>query len=375
VTPADGLAAHVVVGRGGFRLDTAVEAAAGQVLAVLGPNGAGKTSLLRALAGLLPLSAGRISLGGEVWDDAATGAFTPALRRRAALVFQDHRLFPHLSVLDNVAFGVRAAGAGTRAARRQAAGWLDRLGLTALAAHRPRELSGGQSQRVALARALASAPRLLLLDEPLASLDVRARQQVRGELRNHLRDFAGPCLVVTHDPLEALALADTIMVLEAGRTVQLGAPALLASRPATRYVAAVMGLNLYAGTLADPGTGRIDLDGGGVLHAALDPRPRGARVLAAVAPSAITVHSRRPPPGAPGTTWQGVVGDLELLVDRVRVSVAGPPDAVVTLPPAAVSTLELTAGREVWLQVKTADVLGYPDPHPGSTTEVPGRRP
>jgi molybdate transport system ATP-binding protein len=184
---------------------------------VLGPNGAGKTTLLRALAGLLALSGGAIRVGADVWDDAAAGVFLPAVERAAGIVFQDYRLFPHLSVLDNVAFSARARRVPRRQARQEAAQWLDRMDLADLADRRPAKLSGGQAQRVALARALATEPRLLLLDEPLAALDVEARLELRAELARHLADFPGPTVLVTHDSEDTARLAGRVLHLAAGR--------------------------------------------------------------------------------------------------------------------------------------------------------------
>jgi len=365
-----GLAADVVVERGAFRLEAAIAVAPGQVLAVLGPNGAGKTTLLRTLAGLGALAEGVITVAGRTWDDARAGVFVPAAERGVGLVFQDYRLFPHLTVLDNVAFAARARGAARRIARRDAAGWLDQLGAGALAGRRPAELSGGQAQRVALARALASDPALLLLDEPLAALDARTRLAVRSELRAHLTGFAGPTVLVTHDPLEAMVLADRIVVLEGGRVVQQGAPAEVARRPATDYVAHLMGLNLYAGELV-PGPGQaVALDGGGTLYAAGHgdqgadgdrdaPIGVGGRVLVVVAPSAISLHPREPVAGSPRNTWTGVVAGLELLTDRVRVAVVGTPPALVDVTPAAVAELHLAPGQRVWLTVKATEVVAY----------------
>ena len=175
---------------GMLHVELDVEVADGEVLAVLGPNGAGKSTLLRVLAGLLAPDGGRVEVDGEPWDDVAAGVHLPPHRRRLGMVFQDHLLFPHLSVADNVAFGLRTRGAGRREARAVAAEWLARVELADLGGRRPGELSGGQAQRVALARALAGEPALLLLDEPLSALDARTRLTVRAELRRHLGEFA-----------------------------------------------------------------------------------------------------------------------------------------------------------------------------------------
>ena len=370
--PRARLLATLIVQRGGFRLEADLDVAAGEVLAVLGPNGAGKTTLLRALAGLLALTGGAIRVGADVWDDATAGVFLPAVERAAGIVFQDYRLFPHLSVRDNVAFPARARRVPRRQARQEAGQWLDRMDLADLADRRPAQLSGGQAQRVALARALASDPRILLLDEPLAALDARTRLEIRGELRRHLAAFDGPTVLVTHDPLEALVLADRILVLEAGHVVQEGAPATVARRPATEYVARLVGLNLYPGTITDRATRRIDLDSGGTLYAAghdpaSDPaeaavRPMpGTRMLVALSPSAVSLHTHPPDPGSARNTWSGVIAGMELLTDRVRVAVEAEPPALVDVTPAAVAELDLSPGRQVWLTAKATEVIAYPD--------------
>ncbi len=359
----------------------------GEVLAVLGPNGAGKSTLLRALAGLLPLSEGRVELAGPsdrtVLDSPADGVFVPVERRGVGVVFADHRLFPHLSVRDNVAYPARVAGLGRRQARAEADGWISRFGLGPLAGRRPGQLSGGQAQRVALARALARDPLLLLLDEPMAALDARTRIEVRAELRRHLDGYAGPTLLVTHDPVDALVLADRVLVLEGGRVVQEGTPAQVARRPATEYVARLVGLNLYPGVLEDPVRGRVLLDAGGVLEAAGagagDPQDpdvavpplagagRGVAVLVAVPPSAIAVHPVRPGAGSPRNVWEATVTGLEQLADRVRVAFDGAPPALADITPAALAELRLAPGTRVWLSVKATEVAGYPAGPPTST--------
>src|SRR5450631_1174402 len=252
------------VERGSFHLAVDLFVAPGEVLGVLGPNGAGKTTLLRALSGLEALSTGSIHLGPLTLDDAATDTFVPTQRRPVGLVFQSYRLFPHLDVRDNVAYAPRVQGAGRRQARATADTWLERLDLSALATRRPHQISGGQAQQVALARALAADPRFLLLDEPLSALDARTRLDVRARLRSHLEQFTGPVLIITHDPLEAMIMADRLLVIENGRVVQQGTPAQVAAQPATQYVAQLVGLNLYGGAV-DPVNGIVHLTGGGTL--------------------------------------------------------------------------------------------------------------
>jgi len=371
MTPPDGLRADVTVDRATFRLDVHVEVEPGQILAVLGPNGSGKTTLLRALAGLMALTAGRIMVGHQIWDAPDAGIFTPAVDRAVGLVFQDYRLFPHLSVLDNVAFSARARGASRARSRTDAAAVLDQLGLAGLSDRRPGVLSGGQAQRVALARALASSPQLLLLDEPLAALDARTRLEIRAELRRHLATFTGPTVLVTHDPLEAMVLADRILVLEGGRAVQEGTPSAVARRPATEYVARLVGLNLYTGTITDRATRRIELDSGGALYAAgHDPSDtdarilplNGTRMLVALSPTAISLHTHEPDPGSARNVWTGRIAGMELLTDRIRIAVDGQPDALVDITAAAVAELALQPGQRVWLTAKATEVVAYPDP-------------
>ncbi|MDQ1398038.1 MAG: molybdate transport system ATP-binding protein, partial [Acidimicrobiaceae bacterium] len=247
------LVANVGVELAGFSLDVALTIEAGRTTAIVGPNGAGKTTLLRTLAGLRALSAGRIELGGTVFDEPATDTYVPPEDRPVGVVFQDDLLFPHLDALDNVAFGLRTRGHRRAEARSLSAAWLDRVGLAGREHARPAELSGGQAQRVALARALAPNPGLLLLDEPLAALDTTTRNEVRRDLLHHLATFAGVRLLITHDPVDAAVLADHIIVLDRGRIAQSGTPLEITTRPRTPWVAALTGTNLFTGTATSEG--------------------------------------------------------------------------------------------------------------------------
>jgi molybdate transport system ATP-binding protein len=350
----DGLVVDAEVRRGNFVLAVSLAAGRGQVLGVLGPNGAGKSTLLRAVAGLTPVAAGRITLAGQVMDDADAGAFVEASGRPAGFVFQNYRLFRHLTVADNVAFGPRARGLGKRAARSAAGHWLDRLRLTDLADRKPADLSGGQAQRVALARALAGEPALLLLDEPLSALDAGTRLDVQAELKRHLAAFTGSCLLVTHDPLEALVLADRLVVLENGIIVQEGTPAQIARQPGTDYVAKLVGLNLYAGH-ADGA--QVKLAGGGAF--VVTDHGQHGDVLVAVRPSAVVVSSQEPRLSSARNTWPAKITGLTLLADRVRLDLDGQPPALVDVTPAAVAELSLDPGRRVWLSVKATDLEVY----------------
>jgi len=349
------LQAIVGLPMGSLALDVELSAGDGEVIGVLGPNAAGKSTLLRALAGLSPLRRGRVVLDGDVLEDTATGVLEPAERRRVGFMFQDSRLFPHLSVLDNVAFGPRARGLSRGEARRRAEEWLRRLGWTAPTSVRPRTLSGGQAQRVALARALATEPRLLLLDEPLAALDAGARAELRRELRRHLSSFAGTCLVVTHDPLEAMVLAERLVVLEEGRVTQAGRPEEVRAHPRSRYVADLVGLNLYRGRAAH---GTITLANGSTLVAA-DGVAGPDEVFALIHPRAVALHRERPE-GSPRNVWPGTADGLEVSGDRVRVRISGPVPLVAEVTPAAVGALRLDDGGPVWASVKATEVVVYP---------------
>ena len=306
---------------GRVHADFSVES--GEVLAVIGPSGAGKSSLLHALAGLVQVEG--VARLGDI--DLLS---LPVRERRVGLVFQGQLLFPHLSALGNVAFGLRARGADRAGAEAVAREWLDRFGIVELADRRPRELSGGQAQRVAIARALATDPDVLLLDEPFAGLDVSVQMALRIELGRHLRDFAGIALLVTHDAIDALTLADRVLVLERGRVAQVGPPAEVAAQPRTSHVARLVGLNLVS-------------DG---------------EEQVAFTPDAVVV-SLAEPDGSSRLRWRGTVASVTPHGDAVRLLVHAGPDLLADVTPAAAHELGLSPGREVWLSVKATAVSRY----------------
>jgi molybdate transport system ATP-binding protein len=334
-------------------LDVDLTVAAGEVVAIVGPSGAGKTTILRAIAGLVPLTAGRVALDGTVFDDTAAGIYIRPERRGLGVVFQDALLFPHLSAVDNVAAGLCFTGTSRLVARARAREWLERLGIAELAAAMPAALSGGQAQRVALARALATAPRLLLLDEPLSSLDVAARAEVRRELRRHLASFAGIRLLVTHDPIEALALADRLVVLEDGRVVQAGSSLAVTERPRSRYVADFVGVNWLRGrTHGD----EILLADGGALTV---PEAVPGEVFVVIHPRAVALH-RRQPEGSPRNVWHGTIVAADDEGTRIRVRLALPFPLVAEVTRAAAAALEVERGGDVWATVKATEIATYP---------------
>ncbi|MFJ8667538.1 ABC transporter permease [Streptomyces sp. NPDC093600] len=326
-----------------------LDAEPGTTIAVVGPNGAGKTTLLRALLGLTPRARAALRLGG---DDVTA---LPPHRRQVAWVPQDGALFPHLTALANTAYGLRARGVPRAAARRDAREWLDRLGVGHLAHRRPAQLSGGQAQRVALARALAARPRLLLLDEPLAALDQTTRAHVRHTLRTHLSGFGGVCLIVTHDPVEAVSLADRVLVLEDGRTLQDASPAEVSRHPRSPWVARLLGRNAWPGTATADGLALADGGGGGLVAA--EPLPPGTDALAIIAPEAVSVH-REKPGGSPRNVWPGTVREITASGSRLRVLITSErvPSLVAEITPQAVAELGLADGVPVWTGVKATEV-------------------
>ncbi len=346
----DYLDAHVVVRRPGYTLDVHLSAQRGDVVAVIGPNGAGKSTLVRAIAGIVALDDGHVVCDGETWD--GPNLQTEARRRRVGVVFQDGLLFPHLTAVDNVAFGPRSRGVSRRVAQQAARTWLDRLGVGDLADRQPGRLSGGQAQRVAIARALATEPRLLLLDEPLSSLDVGVAMALRLELTRHLADFEGVTLLVTHDALDAMTVANRVLVIDGGRVAQEGTPEEVAQRPATDHVARLVGLNVLRGTSS--GTS-IRLHGGGVLVSTTAAR---GDVSACFPPTAVTLTATEPT-GSARNRWQGRVTSVAPHGSAVRVHVDAAGGLIADVTPASSAQLGLVPGVGVWATVKATEVAVY----------------
>ncbi|HZS87007.1 MAG TPA: ABC transporter ATP-binding protein [Chloroflexota bacterium] len=335
------------------------------VTALVGPSGAGKSTLLRLIAGLTHPDSGTIRLGEVLLDDAEHHYHLPPGRRGIGLVFQEYALFPHLSVAENVAYGLRARGLPGRERRTRVTEMLERLGIAALAGERPERLSGGQRQRVALARALVLQPSALLLDEPLAALDVQTRAGVRHELRLLLSDLAIPTILVTHDYTDALAFRRRILIMDAGHIVQDGSHDTLLTHPGSRFVAEFTGVNYYEGTLEahDPDrTGRVRLAGGVDVYAAADDVPPGPVGLA-LRPWEVTV-SPRPPAGSARNVLPGRVREVLPMGGRVRLILdVGPRHSlplVAEITPRAQDSLGCREGQTLYASFKATALALIP---------------
>ncbi|MEU5841055.1 ATP-binding cassette domain-containing protein [Rhodococcus sp. NPDC047139] len=335
-------------------VDIRLDVAQGSIVAVLGPNGAGKSTLLGVVSGLLRPDTGRVELGGRLLTDTATGVAVASHDRSVVLLAQQALLFPHLTVAANVEFAPRSAGVGRREARARAVRWLKEVDAEDLADRRPHELSGGQAQRVALARALAAEPRLLLLDEPMAALDVTATPVLRSLLRRVLRDSGRTALLVTHDPLDVLALADRVILLEGGRIVEDGPVRRVLTRPRSAFAARIAGVNLVTGTGCEDA---LESTGGhvyGRVHADCVP---GAPAVAVFAPSAVAVYTD-PPHGSPRNALRATVAELEARGSTVLVRSDSGIAAEITT--AALADLDIHPGDSVWFVVKATEVGIHP---------------
>ena len=348
------LSASLRLRLGVLDLEVDLEVRPGELVALLGPNGAGKTTVLRTLAGLAAIDSGRIVIDDIVVDDPTAGTWIAPEDRSVGFVFQNYLLFDHMTVVENVAFGLRARHVPKADARMCALSWLERVGLAEYADQRPRALSGGQAQRAALARALAPEPRLLLLDEPLAALDAGTRDAVRRDLRRHLATFPGMRVLVTHDPVDAYALADRVAILDGGRVVQTGTLAEVTAHPRSRYVADLVGVNLVAGTVSD---GVLSTTTGArVVIADAAPGPS----FAVIRPHSIALVRDLQPGSSPRNVWAGTIDDIDRLGDRVRVGIVGVLPLTAEITVAALDALAMRPGDVVHASVKATDIEVYP---------------
>lgn len=340
----------------GFSISIDLEVERGETVALVGPNGGGKSTVLRTIAGLAALDSGRIDHRGTVWDEPDSGILVRPQDRDVGLMFQQYRLFDHLDARENVAFGLRATGTDRATAHHVADEMLARLGVASVAGQRPATLSGGQAQRVALARVLVTEPAVLLLDEPLAALDVSTRGAVRRDLRTAIGSVDACRIVVTHDPVDAHALADRIVVMERGVVTQAGTVAALAAAPRSTYVADLMGTNLIRGELRD---GTLTGSDGDALSVGAHDAADGP-VIATIRPAAVALHRDRPE-GSPRNVWSTSVVGVDVSDGRVRVRLGGPFEFVVEVTAAGFAALGVEPGDRVWASVKASEVAVVAD--------------
>lgn len=351
--------------------DVSLRVETGERIAVLGPNGSGKSTLLGILAGTVRPDSGRAELDGTVLFDLPARAQTPSPRRRptwtkphtrgVSLLSQDALLFPHMDVAANVAFGPISKGTSRGEAAEQAKYWLDQVGVGELGARKPQRLSGGQAQRVAIARALATDPKMLLLDEPMAALDVAVAPQLRRLFRTVLGGQT--TLIVTHDLLDAALLSNRTVVLERGRIVEEGQTDQVLQHPKTKFTAGLAGLNLVRGTYRDgavvsPSGFRVE---GTVRDDSGAGWSGGHEAAAMFAPSAVSVFADVTA-GSPRNNAWVTVEDLEPKGDLIAVRAVTKQGqtlvADVTL--ASVAAMDLYPGKRVVFSVKAASVTIYP---------------
>ncbi len=343
--------------RNGFALEATFTASEGQTIALLGPNGAGKSTLVRVLAGLLRPHRGHVTLGDRTLFDAATGFQLPPAERPIGVLFQDRVLFPHLNALENVAFPLRARGMSRRASRDTARGFLAVCDAEDLVSARPETMSGGQAQRVALARALVGSPRLLLLDEPFAGLDVSARTSTRALLRRRLTSFPGIAIVVTHDPVDAMTLASQLVLIEDGRVTQSGTPSEIRSAPRTTYAADLVGVNIFRGELVAGDDVAEIVTPAGRVTCVPPPEivPPVPDIIGILRPAEVSLYLARPV-GSARNVFEGAVRFLSIEGDRARVGLDTAPPLVAEVTTASLRRLGLTEGVTVWASFKALEV-------------------
>ncbi|HEU4361260.1 MAG TPA: ATP-binding cassette domain-containing protein [Mycobacterium sp.] len=367
-TPTSDLEVRAVVADRG--LDVHFTVTAGEVLAILGPNGAGKSTVLHVIAGLLRPDTGLVRLGERVLTDTELGVHVATQQRRVGLLLQDPLLFPHLSVAANVAFGLHSRSRlfhfGSARERATAQRWLGEVDAEHLADRKPRRLSGGQAQRVAIARALAAQPDVLLLDEPLAGLDIAAAAAVRTVLRTVVARARRTTVLVTHDLLDVFALADRVLVLETGTVAEIGATAEVLATPRSRFGARIAGVNLVRGHIGADGA--LHTPWGEQWHGAADDRlTAGQPAVAVFTPAAVAVY-REAPVGSPRNCVAVTMTELEARGATIAVRGADQPDQTpglaADITADAAAELRLTVGERAWFSVKTQEVTLRPTAAP-----------
>ncbi|KUI38232.1 molybdenum ABC transporter ATP-binding protein [Mycobacterium sp. IS-1496] len=355
-----GLAVRARVERRGVDVEFAV--GPGEVLAVLGPNGAGKSTALHVIAGVVRPDDGVVRVGDRLLTDTAAGVHLPTHRRRVGLLLQDPLLFPHLRVAANVAFGARSSGQSRAKAVANAQHWLGELDAAELAGRMPRQLSGGQAQRVALARALAAEPDVLLLDEPLAGLDVAVAGAMRRMLRQVLTRDGRSAVLVTHDLVDVATLADRVVVVDGGRVVETGPAAAVLTAPRSPFGARFAGVNLVAGVAGPHGVvhaGGVDWHG-----VPAEDVVSGEPAVAIFRPAAVAVYRQRPH-GSPRNTVEVTVAEVDSSGPAVRVRAGeqgGVPGLAADVTAESAAELRLTPGDRIFLAVKAQEVAVHPAP-------------
>ena len=334
---------HVTVERSDFLLDVELQVASGETVAIMGPNGAGKTTFLYALFGWLPLRSGWILLDGETLEAPGQDQYVPPHRRDFGMVFDDCLLFPHMTVEQNLAFGTDAA--------IKTSPLVELLELSPLLRNNATTLSAGQQQRVALARTLLSSPKMVFLDEPLASLDPSGRSQARRLIKSALNDRASGALIVTHDPADAFALADRVMVLERGSISQCASMEEIRARPATPWIANLIGWNFFAGV----GSGSSVQLSDGTQIATAESELSG-EVTIAINPSSVALFLEAPV-GSPRNNWLCEIENIESVGELARVTLSGPLTIYADITLSAATDLELRKGLRLWVSVKATEVL------------------
>lgn len=347
------LHADIRADAGALVIEARLEARSGEVVGIVGPNGAGKTTVLKAIAGLWPISRGKVSINEWVVEDSEAGIRNPPEQRSVGMVFQDLRLFPHMSVADNIGYGLRLRGVPRKQARVLAEPLIETLGLAPHSKQKPGSLSGGQAQKVALARTLITNPQVILLDEPFSALDAESRPKVRRDMSLYFRHPDCTTIIVTHDPMEAKALCNRVIVMEEGRFIQEGEIDRIADDPKSRYAAESLGLNFFPGVAAGE---TVDVGGEATLSVVGE---HHGRVIVSFHPRAVVLHQTRPE-GTARNVFKAIVRTVRHENGITRVTTAGSLSAVAEITRVSAEQLNLRPGAEVWLSVKAAQIQVTP---------------